>query len=262
MEQRTAPGFQSLGRRVDPLTMARTRHLTRSAVIAAASALFVVAGAGTAALAFGGPQAVPAVGQAPAVDVAAAPAPSAAENSAPAKARAASLAQTATALQAERAAAAAKKAAAAKAAAAKRAAAARAAAAKKAAATKAAASTAAEPARAASAASARPSGKTITLGRYVYAPGSQSAIDKCQLVLWWTKPMWLAAHNYCGYQWLAFVPTGTTVVVPSGKAAGTYEVTGHKRLTRQSGSLPRVDADLVLQTCVGSGTGLTLLQRV
>ena len=221
--------------------MARTRHLTRSAVIATASALFAVAGAGTAALAFNGPEAAPIAG-ASAVEIVAAPAPTAAENSAPAKARAASLAQTAVAAHAAREAAAAK--------------AAQVAAAKKAAAAKAAA---AQPARTAS---SRPSGKTITLGRYVYAPGSQSAIDKCQLVLWWTKPMWLAAHNYCGYQWLAFVPTGTTVVVPSGKAAGTYKVTGHKRLSRQGGSLPSVNADLVLQTCVGSGTGLTLLQRV
>jgi hypothetical protein len=237
--------------------MARTRHLTRSAVIATASALFAVAGAGTAALAFNGPEATPLAG-APAVEIVAAPAPTAAENSAPAKARAASLAQTAVAAHAAREAAA-EKAAAAKAAkaAAQKAAAAKAAAAKKAAAARKAAASSAR-----STSSGRPSGKTITLGRYVYAPGSQSAIDKCQLVLWWTSPMWLAAHNYCGFQWLAFVPTGTTVVVPSGKAAGTYVVTGHKRLSRQGGSLPRVSADLVLQTCVGSGTGLTLLERV
>ena len=44
--------------------------------------------------------------------------------------------------------------------------------------------------------------------------------------------------------------------------AGTYVVTGHVHLTRQGGAMPRTSADLVLQTCIGSGTGLTLLQRV
>jgi hypothetical protein len=73
--------------------------------------------------------------------------------------------------------------------------------------------------------------------------------------------LWLAGHNWCGYQWMAFVATGATVTVASGLAAGTYVVTGHLRLSRQSGSLPRVHADLVLQTCVGNGTALTFLRR-
>lgn len=102
----------------------------------------------------------------------------------------------------------------------------------------------------------------ITISRYVDAPGSQAAIDKCKLVLWTHSPLWLAGHNWCGYQWMAFVKTGTTVKVTSGAAAGTYVVTGHVKLTRQSGSLPKLKADLVLQTCIGSGTGLTLLRRV
>jgi len=102
----------------------------------------------------------------------------------------------------------------------------------------------------------------LTIGRYVDAPGSQRAIDKCNLVLWTHHPFWLAAHNFCGYQWLAFVATGTRVTVPSGAAAGTYVVTGHVRLNRQSGALPSLSADLVLQTCVGRATGLTLLRRV
>ncbi|HET7899824.1 MAG TPA: hypothetical protein VFL59_01470 [Candidatus Nanopelagicales bacterium] len=117
--------------------------------------------------------------------------------------------------------------------------------------------TATKPARKAAAAP-----KTITNSRYVDAPGSQAAIDRCKLVLWTHSPLWLAGHNWCGYQWMAFVRTGTTVRVTSGAARGTYVVTGHVRLTRQSGSLPHLNADLVLQTCVGSGTGLTLLRRV
>jgi hypothetical protein len=104
--------------------------------------------------------------------------------------------------------------------------------------------------------------KPVVISRYTYAPGSQKAIDQCKLVLWSTRPMWLAAHNYCGYQWMSSVPKGRTITITSGKAAGTYVVTGHLRLTRQSGSMPAVKADLVLQTCVGSGTGLTLARRV
>ncbi len=104
--------------------------------------------------------------------------------------------------------------------------------------------------------------RTITISRYVDAPGSQKAIDACNLVLWTHAPLWLAAHNYCGFQWLASVPTGTTVRVTKGAAAGTFVVTGHLRLNRQGGALPALRADLVLQTCVGSGTGLTLLRRV
>ena len=101
-----------------------------------------------------------------------------------------------------------------------------------------------------------------TISSYVDAPGSQKAIDSCKLVLWTHSPLWLAGHNWCGWQWMAYVPTGSTVKVTKGAAAGTYVVTGHKRLSRQSGSLPSVHADLVLQTCVGSGTALTLLRRL
>lgn len=104
--------------------------------------------------------------------------------------------------------------------------------------------------------------RTITISRYVDAPGSQKAIDACNLVLWSHAPLWLAAHNYCGFQWLSSVPTGTTVRVTSGAAAGTFVVTGHVLLNRQGGVMPALKADLVLQTCVGSSTGLTLLRRV
>ena len=104
--------------------------------------------------------------------------------------------------------------------------------------------------------------KPITISSYVDAPGSQAQIDKCHLVLWSHHPLWLAGHNWCGFQWMAYVPEGTTVRVSGGAAAGTYVVTGHVHLTRQGGAMPRTSADLVLQTCIGSGTGLTLLQRV
>jgi hypothetical protein len=100
------------------------------------------------------------------------------------------------------------------------------------------------------------------ISSYSDTPGSQKAIDSCKLVLWTHSPLWLAGHNWCGWQWMAYVPTGSTVQVLGGAAAGTYVVTGHLRLHRQSGALPSVNADLVLQTCIGSGTGLTLLRRV
>jgi hypothetical protein len=102
----------------------------------------------------------------------------------------------------------------------------------------------------------------VSIRHYLDAPGSQRAIDRCNLVLWTHRPFWLAGHNWCGFQWLAFVRTGTVVTVTSGPAAGRYVVTGHLRLHRQSGSLPHVDADLVLQTCVGSSTGLTFAHRL
>jgi hypothetical protein len=101
-----------------------------------------------------------------------------------------------------------------------------------------------------------------TIARYVDAPGSQKAIDRCNLVLWTHHPYWLAGHNYCGFQWMAYVKTGARLTVSTGPARGTYVVTGHIRLNRQSGALPHVSADLVLQTCVGTATGLTLLRRV
>ena len=101
-----------------------------------------------------------------------------------------------------------------------------------------------------------------TIARYLDAPGSQKAIDRCNLVLWTHHPYWLAGHNYCGFQWMAYLTTGSLVTVSSGSARGTYRVTARIRLNRQSGSLPHVSADLVLQTCVGSATGLTLLRRV
>lgn len=73
----------------------------------------------------------------------------------------------------------------------------------------------------------------------------------------------LAAHNYHGYQWLSRVAEGRTVVVSSGPVAGTYLVTGHMRLNRQGGPIPSFGgADLVLQSCEGSGTGFSLLRRV
>ncbi|MFC6236636.1 hypothetical protein [Longivirga aurantiaca] len=225
--------------------MTRTRHLRRSAALATATALFVLTGTTVAAFA-GQDDAVVASTGGP-VTAAAVVSPAA---SLVHSAVAAGLAQTAEQAAADEAAAraaAAKKAAAAKAAAAKAAAAAKKAAAEK-------------KATAARAAASAP--KTIYIKGYVNAPGSQAAIDKCQLVLWSSSPLWLAAHNYCGYQWLAFVKTGTTVVVTSGVAQGTYRVYDHMRLGRQSGAMPSTNADLVLQTCVGEGTGLSLLRRV
>ncbi|ATN93714.1 cysteine protease [Streptomyces phage Abt2graduatex2] len=73
----------------------------------------------------------------------------------------------------------------------------------------------------------------------------------------------LAAHNYHGYQWLSRMALGRKVVVASGPLAGTYRVMGHLRLNRQSGPIPPFGgADLVLQSCEGSGTGFSLLDRI
>ena len=107
-----------------------------------------------------------------------------------------------------------------------------------------------------------PARTTIHIRSYLDRMGSQAAVDTGRLVLWWDRPLWLAGHNYRGWQWTAFVSNGTRLIVTRGRAAGTYVVIGHQRLNRQSGPLPRVRADLVLQTCVGRQTGLTLLRRV
>ena len=110
-------------------------------------------------------------------------------------------------------------------------------------------------------ASVRRSTAPVVITAYDDKPGSQQSIDKCHLVLWSHSPLWLAGHNWCGYQWMAHLRTGARVVVSEGIARGSYAVTGHVLLSRQSGAMPHVDADLVLQTCVGSGTGLTLLHH-
>jgi hypothetical protein len=236
------------------------RHLHRSAAVATATGLFALAALGTAAVAFAGQESsAVAVSSAPAaVSVPFSPAalPVAAADAIRAtKTEAAQVAadQKAAAKAAQQAAKAAKAA---------KAAAARKAAAKAAAARAAAAAKVATAGAKATSASSAPAGKTITISRYTNAPGSQAAIDKCQLVLWSSSPNWLAGHNWCGYQWMAYVKTGTTVVVSSGAAQGTYVVYDHMRLGRQSGAMPSTSADLVLQTCVGNGTGLTFLRRV
>ena len=235
------------------------RHIHRSAAVATATGLFALAALGTAAVAFAGQDtATVALTGAPAA--VSAPFSPAALPVAAADAIRATKAEAAQVAADQKAAA--KAAQAAKAAKAAKAAAARKAAEKAAAARGAAAAKVATAQATATTATAAPAAKTITISRYTNAPGSQAAIAKCQLVLWSSSPNWLAGHNWCGYQWMAYVKTGTTVIVTSGAAKGTYVVYSHMRLTRQSGAMPSTSADLVLQTCVGSGTGLTLLRRV
>ncbi|MEV7425213.1 hypothetical protein [Streptomyces sp. NPDC091212] len=90
---------------------------------------------------------------------------------------------------------------------------------------------------------------------------AQSCIDAGHLTMYAGRI--LAGHNFDGYQWLSRVPVGRTVRVISGPLAGTYEVYGHMRLSRQGGAIPSFGgADLVLQTCEGSGTGFSLARRV
>jgi hypothetical protein len=90
----------------------------------------------------------------------------------------------------------------------------------------------------------------------------QHLIDKCKLVLWTQHPYWLAGHNWCGYQWLAYIPTRTILTITTGPAKGTYQITGHYLLHRQKGTAPNLHADLILQTCIGRNTGFTLAKRL
>lgn len=102
----------------------------------------------------------------------------------------------------------------------------------------------------------------ITVSSYAWCPGSaQSCIDAGRLTGYNGK--YLAGHNYMGYQWLPRVAEGTTVRVTTGPLTGTYRVYGHLRLTRQGGSFPNTaGADLVMQSCEGSGTGFSLARRI
>ncbi|MFJ9213053.1 hypothetical protein [Streptomyces sp. NPDC102264] len=90
---------------------------------------------------------------------------------------------------------------------------------------------------------------------------AQQCIDDGHLTMYGGRI--LAGHAYMGYQWLSRVPVGRIVRVISGPLAGTYEVYSHLRLNRQGGAMPPFGgAELVLQTCEGSGTGFSLLKRV
>lgn len=94
----------------------------------------------------------------------------------------------------------------------------------------------------------------------------QSCVDRGVLVFSRSRAQGtgvLQGHNWAGWQWLSDVPTGTVVTVTGGPAAGRYEVTGHAHTADQGGEYPDFrGAPLALQTCVGSGTGFTLLRRV
>ncbi|MCQ6554736.1 hypothetical protein NPS70_16240 [Streptomyces sp. C10-9-1] len=90
---------------------------------------------------------------------------------------------------------------------------------------------------------------------------AQSCIDDGHLTMYGGQI--LAGHNYMGYQWLSRVAVGRTVRVIDGPLSGTYRVYDHMRINRQGGAIPDFGrAALVLQTCEGSGTGFSLLERV
>src|SRR3712207_16535 len=65
---------------------------------------------------------------------------------------------------------------------------------------------------------ALPTARTSITLAPVTAYGSQAAVDRCKLVLWQRSPFIVAAHNYCGYQWMSSVPTGTKIRISRGPA--------------------------------------------
>jgi len=112
-------------------------------------------------------------------------------------------------------------------------------------------------------ASTTPSGTTLRIGAwthtYVSAYGSQASLDACNAVEW--EPHWIAGHNYCGYQFWAYLPVGQTITL-TGKNAGTYVVTSRVYLPEQGGKKPALPAyDLALQTCKGAGTQIVLARK-
>ena len=104
----------------------------------------------------------------------------------------------------------------------------------------------------------------VVIAHYTDCTGNaQPCIDKGLLTKYGRATPILAGHDYDGYAWLAKVPVGKRVVVSSGPVAGTYQVYGHMRVERQGGSMPSFGrAALVLQSCAGSGTEFSLLERV
>lgn len=110
----------------------------------------------------------------------------------------------------------------------------------------------------------------IVISGYVDCSGNpQPCIDAGSLTYYagnWSNGEWsqlIAGHDYMGYAWLNSVPTGTIVEVQGGPASGTYRVYDHMSLGRQGGDMPRFNgADLVLQSCQGSGTGFSLLEEL
>lgn len=111
---------------------------------------------------------------------------------------------------------------------------------------------------------------SVTISSYVNCGAEfQACIDNGNLTYYaghWKNGEWsqlLAGHDYMGFAWLNSVPLGTIVNVTSGPAQGTYRAYDHLYIGRQGGDMPRFyGADLVLQSCQGSGTGFTLLDRI
>src|SRR5262245_52674650 len=91
--------------------------------------------------------------------------------------------------------------------------------------------------------SAAPRGNTLTVGTwthgYVTAYGSQRALDRCDVVEW--EPLWFAGHNYCGYQFWAYLTKGQKITL-TGRNAGTYVVTALVYLPYQGGKKPALPA--------------------
>lgn len=117
------------------------------------------------------------------------------------------------------------------------------------------------------AAPANASTRQVTIAHYTDAPLSQLAINRCQLVLWSRRPLYLAGHNYCngryGWAWIAHLRQGTVVQVLHGRARGRWVVVGRLVLHRQGGAMPALVArqQLVLQTCLGKDMVLQFLRR-
>jgi hypothetical protein len=113
--------------------------------------------------------------------------------------------------------------------------------------------------------STTPTVSTVRLNP-VTALADQDILDQGHLVTWWVyPPCVVAGHDTDGWDWLANIPSGTTVEITRGPCAGTYRVEAHHWSPNRGGPMP--DAllgwDLALQTCVRSGgTGFSLARRI
>ena len=105
-----------------------------------------------------------------------------------------------------------------------------------------------------------------------FVRGGQSSVGRCRGTLW-LQASWptahsagttvLAGHNWCGYQYWAYLPKGAVVALVGRWGRARYRVTRHVYIGRESGNANGLFfGDLVLVTCLDRGMSLTYAVRI
>lgn len=118
-------------------------------------------------------------------------------------------------------------------------------------------------------------GNFIQIGKWVepikVARGSQAAIDACGPAVVWFGDLptrskgfaWIAGHNDCGFAFWNTLARGTVITIHDAVGTFRYRVTSRTYLPQQGGSATGLlHDDLLLQTCLGKGTGFTYADRI